>query len=128
MPRVLTGVSTIRTRAGKAADCGARTATARLGLKRAARAQCRAPCISSFGQIRSRIDVCWRINRSPRAYPCGALALFVTGLVISVTDIAALPNRYALPSHFLLLMAQTVILGCPISGAGSRNKFIPKER
>src|SRR5215831_5480276 len=103
MPRVLTGVSTIRTPAGKAADYGARTATARLGLKRAARAQCRAPCISSFGQIRSRIDVCSRINRSLRAYPCGALA---TGLVIAVTDIAALPDGCALPSHFLLLIAK----------------------
>jgi len=27
-----------------------------------------------------------------------------------------------------LLTAQTVILGCPVSGAESGNKFIPKER
>src|SRR3981189_2189913 len=57
MPRASMGGSTIRTAAGKAADCGARTATARPGSRKAARAQCRVPCTSSFGPIRWRTEV-----------------------------------------------------------------------
>ena len=51
------GRSTILTPAGKAAGCGARTATARLGSRKAARAHGRAPCTSSFGPIRWRTEV-----------------------------------------------------------------------
>src|SRR6476646_5754378 len=57
MPRASMGGSTIRMAAGKAADCGARTATARPGSRKAARAQCLAPCTSSFGPIRWRTEV-----------------------------------------------------------------------
>jgi hypothetical protein len=57
IPRASMGGSTIRTAAGKAADCGARTATARPGSRKVARAQCRAPCTSSFGPIRWRTEV-----------------------------------------------------------------------
>ena len=49
-PRVLTGVSTIPTPGGKAADCRARTATARPARRKVARAHApAAPCPSSFG-------------------------------------------------------------------------------
>jgi hypothetical protein len=47
----------IRTAAGKAAGCGARAATARPGSRKAARAQCPAPCTSSFGPIHWRTEV-----------------------------------------------------------------------
>src|ERR1700739_3881202 len=60
MPRASMGESTIRMPAGKAAGCGARTATGRLGSKKAARAQARVRYISSFGQIRWRTEARWR--------------------------------------------------------------------
>ena len=56
-PRASTGASTIRTPAGKAAACGARTATAHPGSWRPARAPSRARCTSSSGPIRSRTEV-----------------------------------------------------------------------
>jgi hypothetical protein len=62
----LTGVSTIRTPGGKAAGCGARTATARPGSRKAARAHGRAPCTSSFGPIRWRTEVRVRFCLSPK--------------------------------------------------------------
>src|SRR3981189_2327570 len=57
MLRALTGVSTIPTPGGKAAGCGARTAIARPGSRKAARVQGRAPCTSSFAPIRWRTEV-----------------------------------------------------------------------
>src|SRR5471030_702495 len=73
MPRASMDVSTIRTPAGKAAGCGARTATARPGSRKAARAQCRAPCTSSFGPIRWRTEVRGKFER-PAARGCDAFA------------------------------------------------------
>src|SRR5450759_2124335 len=73
MPRVLTGVSTIPTPGGKAAGCGARTATARPGSRKAARTQGRAPCTSSFGPIRWRTEVRGKFER-PAARGCDAFA------------------------------------------------------
>src|ERR1700733_11988505 len=73
MPRASMGGSTIRTAAGKAADCGARTAIARPGSRKAARAQCHAPCTSSFGPIRWRIEVRGKFER-PVARNCDAFA------------------------------------------------------
>src|ERR1700688_1690040 len=63
MPRASMGGSTIRTAAGKAADCGARAATARPGSRKAARARCRAQCTSSFGPIRWRTEVREKFER-----------------------------------------------------------------
>src|SRR5467141_1119527 len=71
MPRASMGVSTIRTPGGKAAGCGARTATARPGSKKAARAQGRAPCTSSCGPIHWRIEV--RLDNLNAARPNGLL-------------------------------------------------------
>src|SRR5262249_46579555 len=55
-PRASTVASTIPTPAGKAADCGAPTETARHGSWRAVRAASRAPCTFRCGPIRSRTE------------------------------------------------------------------------
>src|SRR6516162_9620887 len=64
MPRAWMGGSTILTAAGRAADCGARMATARPGSRKAAKAPCHAPCTSSFGPIR------WRTEKRNSAFAC----------------------------------------------------------
>src|ERR1700738_3781580 len=99
MPRAWMGVSTIRTPAGKAAGCGARTATARLGSRKAARARCRAPCTSSFGPIRWRTKGSLSRFERAAALGCGAMMLLP-------------PPPFAADQRYVIRRYEPRVVGC----------------